>query len=103
MCPCHAVEVARNNHLSDRLETRQSSPACPGLPRDIINFQHDPLACAIALGWRRGVEIETVPLKFEQRAGWLHEIPDRDGIPTRIVTKIDANAFDEYWCELLCG
>ena len=24
---------------------------CPGLPEDIINFQYDPLACAIALGW----------------------------------------------------
>lgn len=23
---------------------------CPGLPRDIINFLHDPLACVIALG-----------------------------------------------------
>src|SRR5688572_23901144 len=31
---------------------------CEGLPRDIINFQHDPLACAIALGWHQGVEME---------------------------------------------
>src|SRR5258708_21671470 len=30
---------------------------CPGLPGDIINFLHDPLACAIALGWREAVEI----------------------------------------------
>ena len=76
---------------------------CPGLPRDIINFQHDPLACAIALGWREGVEIETVPLKFETREGWLYEIPDSDGIPTRLVTQIDGKAFNEYWCDILCG
>ncbi len=46
---------------------------CPGLPSDIINFQHDPLACAIALRWREGVEIETIPLKYEIRESWLHE------------------------------
>jgi purine nucleosidase len=75
---------------------------CPGLPRDIINFQHDPLACAIALGWHEGVEIKTLPLKLETREGWLYEIPDRDGTPTRLVTKIDGNAFNEYWCNILC-
>ena len=75
---------------------------CPGLPKDIINFQHDPLACAIALGWNEGVEMETVPLKLETRESWLYEIPDSDGIPTRLVTKIDGNAFNEYWCDILC-
>lgn len=75
---------------------------CSGLPDDIINFQHDPLACAIALGWREGVEIEAVPLKYETRAGWLYEIPDPDGTPTRIVTRIDGSAFNEFWYEMLC-
>lgn len=76
---------------------------CPALPGDIINFQHDPLACAIALGWRDGVEIETIPLKLEIRDGWLYEIPDSEGIPTRLVTKIDGNAFNEHWCDILTG
>lgn len=75
---------------------------CSGLPRDIINFQHDPLTCAIALGWHEGVEIETVPLKLETREGWLYEIPDSTGIPIRLVTRIDGNAFSEYWCNILC-
>ena len=75
---------------------------CPGLPKDIINFQHDPLACAIALGWHVGVEIETVPLKLEKRESWLYELPDSEGIPTRLVTKIDGNAFNEFWCHILC-
>jgi inosine-uridine nucleoside N-ribohydrolase len=78
------------------------SETCPGLPKDIINFQHDPLACAIASGWQEGVEIETVPLKLETRESWLYEIPDSDGIPTRLVTKINGNAFNEYWCDILC-
>jgi len=75
----------------------------PALPRDIINFQHDPLACAIALGWRDGVEVETIPLKFEVRDGWLYEIPDSAGPPTSLVTKIDGSAFNKYWLDVVCG
>jgi len=76
---------------------------CSGLPRDIINFQHDPLACAIALGWSEGVEFETAPLKLETRDSYLYELPDKDGIPTRLVTKVDTNAFNDYWCDVVCG
>jgi hypothetical protein len=72
------------------------------LPSDIINFLHDPLACAIALGWKEGVQIETIPLKLEMREGWLYEIPDRNGTPTRLVTHIDGSAFNESWCQILC-
>ena len=64
--------------------------------KDIINFQHDPLTCAIASGWQEGLEIETVPLKLDIRESWLYEIPDSGGIPTRLVTKIDGNAFNEF-------
>ena len=81
---------------------RNYGETCPGLPGDIINFQHDPLACAIVLGWQEGVEIETVPLQLDIRESWLYEIPDSDGIPTRLVTKIDGNAFNEFWCHILC-
>lgn len=75
---------------------------CAGLPADIINFLHEPLACPIALGWREGVEIETVPLKYEVKEGWLYKIPDPGGAPTRLVTKIDGSAFNEFWYEMLC-
>ena len=88
---------ARSEHNEQRY-----GETCPGLSRDIINFQHDPLACAIALGWHKGVEIETVPLTYEARDSWLYEIPDSNGIPTRLVTKIDGNAFNEYWYTMLC-
>jgi len=72
---------------------------CSGLPQDIINFQHDPLACAIALGWDDGVEIEELPLKFEIEDGWLHERVDERGKPTRVVTRVNAAGFDEFWLE----
>ncbi len=96
--------IVRQAELCGRLEHYEQlyGETCPGLPRDIINFLHDPLACAIALGWKEGVEVETVPLKLETRESWLYEIPDRDGMPTRLVTKIDGNAFNEYWWNILC-
>jgi inosine-uridine nucleoside N-ribohydrolase len=96
--------IVRQAELCARSEHYEQiyGETCPGLPRDIINFQHDPLTCAIALGWHEGVEIKTVHLKLETRVNWLYEIPDGDGIPTRLVRKIDGNAFNEYWCYTLC-
>ena len=70
---------------------------CEGLPRDIINFQHDSLACAIALGWNEGVEIEEIPLVLEEKDGWLHERIDSRGKPVRVVTKINGPNFNEFW------
>jgi len=96
--------IVRQAELCAKSEQHEQryGESCPGLPGDIINFQHDPLACAIALGWHEGVKIETVPLTLETREGWLYEIPDNDGIPTRLVTHIDGTAFNAYWCEMLC-
>lgn len=70
---------------------------CEGLPPDIINFQHDPLACAIALGWNEGVEIEELPLLLEEKDGWLHEQIHPSGKPVRVVTKVDGPRFNEFW------
>ncbi|MBK8024361.1 MAG: nucleoside hydrolase [Chloroflexi bacterium] len=76
---------------------------CPALPPDTINMQHDPLTCAIALGWHDGVAMDTVPLRLEVRGGLFYEYPDPSGIPTRIVTAIDAPRFNELWLETICA
>jgi len=70
---------------------------CEALPHDIINFQHDPLACAIALGWNEGIEIEELPLLLEEKDGFLHERIDPSGKPVRAVTKVDGPRFNEFW------
>ena len=75
--------------------------ASPGLPDDTINFQHDPLTCAIALGWRDGIEIAEVPLRFEVRNGLMHEIVDSQGRPTPVVTRIDGMRFSDFWLQAL--
>lgn len=76
---------------------------CQGLPSDIINFQHDPLACAIALGWREGVEISEIPLKVQIEDGWLYERVDSSGVPTRVVTRVDGYRFSEFWLDTMVG
>ena len=70
-----------------------------GLPNDIINFLHDPLACAIALGWEDGVQIDEIPLILEEKEGWLYERIDTAGKQTRVVTKIDGAGFNSFWLD----
>jgi inosine-uridine nucleoside N-ribohydrolase len=90
------VRQARACARDDKNEERWGRPY-PGLPDDTINFLHDPLACAIALGWRRGVRIESLPLAWGVREGWLHEWVEPDGRPTDVVLTVDAEAFGEAW------
>jgi inosine-uridine nucleoside N-ribohydrolase len=97
--------LVRQAELFARTEqfAQKYGTTCAGVPADIINFHHDPLACALALGWREGVTIETLPLKFEIREGWLYETPDSGGMPRRVVTQIDGRAFNRYWCDVVGG
>ena len=74
---------------------------CKGLPKDIINFLHDPLACAIALGWKESVEIKEVPIKLEIRDSWLVEEIDAKGKPTKVVIGIDGNKFSDLWISIV--
>ncbi len=83
----------------DEKNEERFGETCDGLPNDIINFLHDPLACAIALGWNAGVEIQTLPLIIEEKEGWLYERIDPTGRPTRVVTKINGPQFNQFWFE----
>ena len=75
--------------------------SCAKLPDDTINFQHDPLACAIALGWNEGVEIQTIPLVVEEKDGWLHETVSPLGRRTRVITGVDGASFNEMWFRMV--
>ena len=78
------------------METRFGR-TCDGLPHDIINFLHDPLACAIALGWNNGVEIREIPVKSEIVDGSLYQTVDISGKPTRVATSVNGSEFSEFW------
>ena len=83
----------------DEQNEKKFGETCKGLPRDIINFLHDPLACAIGLGWDEGVEIKEVPLTLEEQEGWLYERIDVSGKRFRIVTQVDGSRFSEFWLD----
>ena len=73
------------------------------LPDDIINFQHDPLACAIALGWTEGVEIQELRVKSQIEDGWLRQSVAAGGHPMRVVTRVNGPAFSEFWLKMVAG
>jgi len=84
----------------DEQNEEKFGKTCEGLPQDIINFQHDPLACAIALGWNDGLEIEDLPLSLEEKDGWLYERiapPGTSAKLIRVVTKVNGPDFNEFW------
>ena len=74
---------------------------CSRLPSNIINFQHDPLTCAIALNWSQGVVVERLPIAIQDINGWLHESIQPNGKPTRVVTQINGERFNQFWFDLL--
>jgi purine nucleosidase len=82
--------------VDEQNETRYGA-TCEGLPDDIINFQHDPLACAIALGWNEGVEMAEFPLALKEEDGWLFEQIVPSGKLVRVVTRVNGPLFGEFW------
>lgn len=87
--------------IEENMESRFGR-TCAALPHDIINFLHDPLACAIALGWNDGVEIQELPLQSEIVDGYLVQTVDERGIPTRLVTRVNGTKFSELWLNRIC-
>jgi inosine-uridine nucleoside N-ribohydrolase len=86
----------------EKNETKYGA-VCEGLPGDTINFQHDPLACAIALGWEEGIEIGELPLILEENDGWLVERVHASGRPVRVVTKVNGPRFNEFWLDRIAN
>ena len=70
---------------------------CRGLPDDTINFLHDPLACAIALGWDECVAIQEISLKSEITDSWLRHTIHESGKPTRVVRGVNGEKFGDFW------
>jgi purine nucleosidase len=97
--------IARQVEVQGEAENNEAlyGRTCAGLPDDILNFQHDPLTCAIALGWRDGVEIKELFLTSEIKDGWLCQRIDERGKPIRVVTRVAGNEFNEFWLKTVTG
>lgn len=74
---------------------------CDKLPDDFINFQHDPLACAVAVGYRDGIAIQTLNLAFSIEDGYLHERIATDGKAIQVVTGVDGTVFANHWLDVV--
>ena len=68
------------------------------LPDDLLNFQHDPLACAVAVGWQ-GVKIEGTSTRCELREERLWMTHEEGQPPLRVVTEVDGPGFEEAWLQ----
>ena len=108
------LEVIRKSGALGRLIARQAEAfavdermderfgaACAKVPDDIINFQHDALACAVALGWHEGIEIQDICFTPEIENGVLHDRIDANGRPAWVVTRVDGPGFSEFWLETI--
>jgi inosine-uridine nucleoside N-ribohydrolase len=85
-------------HARDQATT-ELGRSWPGLPDDLLNFQHDPLACAVALGWD-GVAVEELPTGLETGGGRLRmtRLAAHPGArPLRVATAVNGPAFEEAW------
>ena len=82
--------------LADQIEAhgaRWGRPDGAALPDDLLNFQYDPAACAVALGWP-GVTTEQTLLVLRPDGSLAR---DPAGQPARLVTAIDGAAFADHW------
>lgn len=70
----------------------------PSLPHDLLNFQYDPLACAVACGWD-GVDLDELSLRAELVGPRLRLFEDDGGIPLRVVTRVDGERFAQEWLD----
>jgi purine nucleosidase len=74
--------------------------ANPGLPDDLANFHHDPLAAAVAAGWD-GVTIEDTFLRTVGEHGRLERV--RPDVPAarrvELVVGVDGPAFAAHWLD----
>lgn len=85
----------------ERYEARYGR-TCAGLPHDIVNFQHDALTCAVALGWG-GVKVETLPLALAIEGDWLRERIEAGGRRMPVVTGVDQVEFNTFWLDTVTG
>ena len=90
------AEAYRDDQAKARL-----ARANPGLPDDLTNVQHDPLAAAVAAGWD-GVRIEQAYLRtVPGEHGRLQRVaPDYPGArAVELVVDVDGPAFAEHWLD----
>jgi purine nucleosidase len=84
-------------HARD-LGRMQLGRAHEALPDDLLNFQYDPLACAVAAGFD-GVTVTQLPVEATLQDGLVRMSIAERASPLRVVTEVDASAFEAAWLD----
>jgi inosine-uridine nucleoside N-ribohydrolase len=90
-----ADQAERHAMDQDRISLPKEFPA---LPDDLLNFQYDPLACAVAVGWP-GAEIRELGVALSLEGRFLRMREDEAAPALRIVTDADGQAFEQVWLD----
>lgn len=109
---CHLADLAQASPVGELISHQanaflhqfgfdRSYGGKEGLPKDLINFLHDPLTCAVATGWDE-VEREEYGFSLDSCDGHLISRLDPKGRACSFVTQVQARAFDDYWIETCC-
>jgi purine nucleosidase len=69
-----------------------------GLPDDLLNFQYDAVACAVAIGWP-GATVEQVRLDLVREGALVRFRPGAAGRPTRVLVDLDSDGFADHWLQ----
>jgi len=96
--PLGRLVAFQAGHHGEEQANQELAASYSGVPGDLLNFQHDPLACAAALGWDC--------LRFDTRCvtpvledGVLRLVDHRGGRPVRVAVGVDAEAFTAAWLD----
>ena len=74
----------------------QLGRAHAGLPDDLLNFHYDPVACAVAAGWK-GAALQQLRLQPVLEGEVLRFRPSGDGQLMRVVVDLDGASFTDTW------
>jgi len=98
-------EAMRPGRLARQAAVHGAANALPALgrqhrllPNDLLNFQHDPPARAVA-GERDGVRVESCALRPELEDGWLMLHIDSAGTLLKVLTAVDGPRFNQLWLD----
>jgi inosine-uridine nucleoside N-ribohydrolase len=91
-------ELLARQSIAHALDSKKASLGrlCAGLPDDLLNFHHDPAACAVALGWP-GATVAQMRLATLLEDGVLRFRVEQGGRTTGVLTDLDGRAFGEAW------
>lgn len=94
--PLGQLIATQAEHQATERSTEELARSSAGLPDDSLAFHHDPLTCAVALGWP-GVTLEERRVAPVLEEAVLRFADDEHGRSVHVGVGVDIAAFDALW------